>query len=48
MRRTLPKVHLFEESIYTAISRKAVGKIVQTTISKGNIRGIINTLFPTL
>ena len=48
MRRTLPKVRLFEESINTAISRKVVGKIVQATISKDNIWGIINTLFPTL
>ena len=48
MRRTFPKVHLFEESIYTAISRKAVGKIVQATMSKGYIWSIINTLFPTL
>ena len=47
MRRTLPKVSLFEESIYTTISRKVVGKIVHATISKGNM-GIINTLFLTL
>ena len=47
MRRTLPKVRLFEESIYTAISTKVVGKIVHATISKGNM-GMINTLFLTL
>ena len=43
----MPKVRLFEESIYTAISTKVVGKIVHATISKGNM-GMINTLFLTL